>query len=311
MANTTVRDFIKKALQQFYGKLSTDILSGKESSSNKVTSFGPSSTDSQYPSAKSVHDKFASLGGTAGIASVTNNIVTLKSGISENEGVISNSDGADITLHKVASTGSPDDITVQYNSQSVSLSNALNSIKSGIDTAQSTGTQYIVSGSAANTPNVTTYEGTPGTLSPSSSTTGKVYLVPNDSESYTQYVTTQSGSVYQWTSLGSTTVDLTGVVKVISMNGKMFSVSEGTTLVDVGDVVKEVSGQSSIGNANTDYVHVTSTTTKDANTGGNAVTLSGQLKTGDISANTNGVATVEDIKPYIDGKIVIRTWSNT
>ena len=95
------------------------------------------------------------------------------------------------------------------------------------------------------------------------------------------------------------------------MNGKMFSVSEGTTLVDVGDVVKEVSGQSSIGNANTDYVHVTSTTTKDANTGGNAVTLSGQLKTGDISANTNGVATVENIKPYIDGKIVIRTWSNT
>ena len=255
MANRTVREFIKKAFQQFYSKLSTDILSTKESSSNKVTSFDSSSTNTQYPSAKAVNDKFTSLDGTASIASVTNNIVTIKSGISEQEGIISNSSGSDITLHKVASTGSPDDITVQYNNQNVSLSNALNSIKSGIDTAQSTGTQYIVSGSTANTPNAATFEGSQGTLAPSSTTTGKVYLVPNDNESYTQYVTTQSGSSYQWTSLGSTTVDLTGVVKIISINGKQFAVAEGTTLIDLGDVVKEITAQSSINNANTDYVH--------------------------------------------------------
>lgn len=311
MANRTVREFIKKAFQQFYSKLSTDILSTKESSSNKVTSFDSSSTNTQYPSAKAVNDKFASLDGTASIASVTNNIVTIKSGISEQEGIISNSAGTDITLHKVASTGSPDDIRVQYNNQSVSLSNALTSIKSGIDTAQSTGTQYIVSGSTANTPNAATFEGSQGTLAPSSTTTGKVYLVPNDNESYTQYVTTQSGSSYQWTSLGSTTVDLTGVVKIISMNGKHFAVAEGTTLIDLGDVVKEITGQSSINNANTKYVHITSTTSKNATTGNNTVSLSGQLKTGDINANTSGVAVIENIKPYIDNKVIIRTWTNS
>lgn len=311
MANRTVREFIKKAFQQFYSKLSTDILSTKESSSNKVTSFDSSSTNTQYPSAKAVNDKFTSLDGTASIASVTNNIVTIKSGISEQEGIISNSSGTDITLHKVASTGSPDDITVQYNNQNVSLSNALNSIKSGIDTAQSTGTQYIVSSSTANTPNAATFEGSQGTLAPSSTTTGKVYLVPNDNESYTQYVTTQSGSTYQWTSLGSTTVDLTGVVKIISINGKQFAVAEGTTLIDLGDVVKEITAQSSINNANTDYVHITSTTSKNATTGNNTVSLSGQLKTGDINANTSGVAVIENIKPYIDNKVIIRTWTNS
>ena len=191
------------------------------------------------------------------------------------------------------------------------MSNALTSIKSGIDTAQSTGTQYIVSGSTANTPNAATFEGSQGTLAPSSSTTGKVYLVPNDNESYTQYVTTQSGSSYQWTSLGSTTVDLTGVVKIISMNGKHFAVAEGTTLIDLGDVVKEITGQPSINNANTKYVHITSTTSKNATTGNNIVSLSGQLKTGDINANTSGVAVVENIKPYIDSKVVIRTWTNS
>ena len=311
MANT-VRDFIVKALQQFYNKLSTDILSTKESSNNKVTSFSSSSTDTEYPSAKAVNDKFASLDGTAGIASVTNNIVTIKSGIVEADGIISNSSDTDITLHKIAATGSPDDMTVQYNNQSLSLSTALTNIKTGIDTAQSTGTQYIVSGSLATTPNVATYEGSQGTLAPSSSTTGKVYLVPDSGgESYTQYVTTQSGSTYQWTSLGSTTVDLTGVVKIISVNGKQFAVAEGTTLMDLGDIVKEVEGQTTINNANTDYVHVTSSTTKNAQTGNNTVALAGQLKTGSISAGTSGVATVEDIKPYIDNKIIIRTWTNS
>ena len=287
------------------------ILSNKETSYNKVTSFDSSSTDTQYPSAKAVNDKFTSLDGTANIASINNNIVTIKSGISEEAGIISNSTGSDIILHKIASTGSPDDITVKYNNQNVSLSNALTSIKSGIDTAQSTGTQYIVSGSISNTPNITTFEGSQGTLVPSSKTTGKVYLVPNDNESYTQYVTTQSGSSYQWTSLGSTTVDLTGVVKIISMNGKHYAVAEGTTFVDLGDVIKEITAQSSITNANTDYVHITSTTSKNAATGNNTVSLSGQLKTGDINANTSGVAVIENIKPYIDSKIVIRTWTNS
>lgn len=307
--NTNIRNFVIKALQQFFDKLSTDYLSIKENSVNKVTVLSSTNTDTQYPSAKSVYDKIASLDGTANIATVSNGVVTIKADVSETDGIISNGTNSDIILHKIATSGSPNDMNVQYANEDVTLSNALINIKAGIDAAQAAGTQYIVSSSTATTPNVTTYEGSAGTLIPSSSTTGKVYLVP-DNESFTQYVTTQSGSTYQWTSLGSTTVDLTGVVKVISVNGKQFAVSEGTTLVDLGDIVKEITGQAAINNANTDYVHIISSTNKNAATGNNAVSLVGQLKTGDINAGTSGVATVENIKNYIDNKIIIRTWSN-
>lgn len=57
-------------------------------------------------------------------------------------------------------------------------------------------------------------------------------------------------------------------------------------------------------------MHIISSTNKNAATGNNAVSLVGQLKTGDINAGTSGVATVENIKNYIDNKIIIRTWSN-
>ena len=156
MANT-VREFTIEAISQYHNKLNTDILSTKESSSNKVTEISSSSTDSQYPSAKAVQSKINTLDGTATIASVSNNVVTLKSGISETNGVISNSSENDITLHKIATTGSPNDINVTYNNESVSLQTALKNIKTGIDNAASVGTQYIVSSSIQTTPNVTTY----------------------------------------------------------------------------------------------------------------------------------------------------------
>ena len=48
-----------------------------------------------------------------------------------------------------------------------------------------------------------------GTLSPSASTTGKVYLVGEEgSDTKTQYVTSQNGSSYSWSSFGSTDIDL-------------------------------------------------------------------------------------------------------
>lgn len=61
----------------------------------------------------------SSYQGSAGIASVSNNVVTLKSGVTEVDGVISNSSGSDIVLSKSAITGSADDITLA-NGKSVS-----------------------------------------------------------------------------------------------------------------------------------------------------------------------------------------------
>ena len=308
MANT-VREFTIKAISQYHNKLNTDILSTKESSSNKVTEITSSSTDSQYPSAKAVQSKINTLDGSASIASVSNNVVTLKSGISETNGVISNSSENDITLHKIATTGSPNDINVTYNNESVSLQTALTNIKTGIDNAASVGTQYIVSNSIQTTPNVTTYNGQTGTLSPSSTTAGRVYLVTNGTDSYTQYITTQSDTTYSWTSLGSTTVDLSGVAKIISLNGKQYAVSEGTTLIDLGNVVTSINGQSQITNANTSYVHTVASTTLNSSTGSNEVSLETQVKLGSVTNNSAGIAEATDVRAYLDNKIIIRTWS--
>ena len=308
MANT-VREFTIEAISQYHNKLNTDILSTKESSSNKVTEISSTSTDSQYPSAKAVQSKINTLDGTATIASVLNNVVTLKSGISETNGVISNSSENDITLHKIATTGSPNDINVTYNNESVSLQTALTNIKTGIDNAASVGTQYIVSNSRQTTPNVTTYNGQTGTLSPSSTTTGKVYLVPNGTDSYIQYITTQSGTTYSWTSLGSTTVDLSGVAKIISLNGKQYAVSEGTTLIDLGTVVTSINGHSQITNANTSYVHTVASTTLNSSTGSNEVSLETQVKLGSVTNNSAGIAEATEVRANLDNKIIIRTWS--
>ena len=308
MANT-VREFTIEAISRYHNKLNTDILSTKESSSNKVTEISSSSTDSQYPSAKAVQSKINTLDGTAAIASVSNNVVTLKSGISETNGVISNSSENDITLHKIATTGSPNDINVTYNNESVSLQTALTNIKTGIDNAASVGTQYIVSNSIQTTPNVATYNGQTGTLSPSSTTAGRVYLVPNGTDSYVQYITTQSGTTYSWTSLGSTTVDLSGVAKIISLNGKQYAVSEGTTLIDLGTVVTSINGQSQITNANTSYVHTVASTTLNSSTGSNEVSLETQVKLGSVTNNSVGIAEATDVRANLDNKIIIRTWS--
>lgn len=308
MANT-VREFTIEAISQYHNKLNTDILSTKESSSNKVTEISSTSTDSQYPSAKAVQSKINTLDGTATIASVSNNVVTLKSGISETNGVISNSSENDITLHKIATTGSPNDINVTYNNESVSLQTALTNIKTGIDNAASVGTQYIVSNSIQTTPNVASYNGQTGTLSPSSTTTGRVYLVPNGTDSYAQYITTQSGTTYSWTSLGSTTVDLSGVAKIISLNGKQYAVSEGTTLIDLGTIVTSINGQSQITNANTSYVHTVASTTLNSSTGSNEVSLETQVKLGSVTNNSAGIAEATDVRAYLDNKIIIRTWS--
>lgn len=53
-----------------------------------------------------------SLTGNATIASKSGNSVTLKSGVTESKGVVSNNDGADIILADVASTGAAADVTI-------------------------------------------------------------------------------------------------------------------------------------------------------------------------------------------------------
>ena len=109
--------------------------------------------------------------------------------------------------------------------------------------------------------------------------------------------------------MGSTTVDLSGVAKIISLNGKQYAVSEGTTLIDLGTVVTSINGQSQITNANTSYVHTVASTTLNSSTGSNEVSLETQVKLGSVTNNSTGIAEATDVRAYLDNKIIIRTWS--
>ena len=69
---------------------------------------------SNAPTTKAVKDyvdgKIDGLDGSATIASEANSVVTLKAGITETNGVVSNNSGSDIVLAKVAKTGKAEDV---------------------------------------------------------------------------------------------------------------------------------------------------------------------------------------------------------
>lgn len=64
------------------------------------------------PEYKTIASVLETLTGSATIANVSDGVVTLKAGIVEADGKISNSNGADITLAKVATTGAAVDVTI-------------------------------------------------------------------------------------------------------------------------------------------------------------------------------------------------------
>ena len=64
------------------------------------------------PEYKTIASVLATLTGSATIATVADGVVTLKAGVVEADGKISNSTGADITLSKVATTGAAADVAV-------------------------------------------------------------------------------------------------------------------------------------------------------------------------------------------------------
>ena len=79
-------------------------------------------------------DGIAALDGSAAIASVANGIVTIKGGISEVDGIVSNDSSTDITLAKVATTGAA--IDVSYGASTVK--DALDTIGAIPGTSQAT-----------------------------------------------------------------------------------------------------------------------------------------------------------------------------
>lgn len=71
-----------------------------------------SATDNKIATQSTVTNAINTLDGSATIASVSNNVVTIKTGVTETDGVITNDSGTDITLEEVAVTGAAADVSI-------------------------------------------------------------------------------------------------------------------------------------------------------------------------------------------------------
>ena len=268
----------------------------------------------------SISNSINALDGNATISSKNGNVVTIKTGITETNGIVSNASGTDIVLSEVAITGDSSDISVNYTigSQSTStVQDAITNISTRISSLESApSVQTIVCPAAqASIPAGAVYSDgnrtITGTMAASSSTVGNIYLVSNGVSSYNQYVTTQSGNSYVWTSLGSTTVDLTGYVKTITLNGNQISTTNNTTNIQLGNLVSSISGQSAISGGNSTFIAITpSSSTSNGQT---VVSLSPTLKIKEINNSSqanDGLATAYDVKTYVEDNLTtIKTWT--
>ena len=259
------------------------------------------------------------LDGSAVIASQTGNVVTIKTGVTEANGVISNDTGTDIVLKEVAVTGAAADVSIadaESKITATTVEGALTELAKAIEALQGA-FDVVVSTDAGSTPQGVKW-GSPeieGTLVASANTFHKIYLVPaggTTPNTYSEYITTRTGAegsyVYGWEKLGDIAVDLTGYVKTVTVNGKVYAVDSNSTNISLGDVVTAVTGETAITGGNSDYVAVTATTTKDTTTGSNTVAITSTVKThtvADATDSGDGLATAKNVKDYVDTKAAV------
>ena len=89
-------------------------------------------------------------------------------------------------------------------------------VKTYVDSLITNRWKYIISSSAATTPNTTKYNGTTqGTLAPSANTEYIIYLVKHEHMSndvYDEWITIKNGSTYTWEKIGNTDMDISGLL---------------------------------------------------------------------------------------------------
>ena len=262
-------------------------------------------TSNKIATQVTVANAIAALDGSATIASESNGVVTLKAGVTEADGVISNASGSDITLAKVATTGSADDVNVTYQSATQTVSQAVTKIDSRITALEGLPTyDVVVLGPSENLPTA------------SADTMHKIYLKPlsgtqPQGDIYEEYITVRSGSegsyTYSWEKLGTTAASLDGYAKSVTVNGHQYTVTNNGTDINIGNVITGVTGETAIVDDNNDFVAVTATTgAVDATTGTQSVTLSSSIKTlhpGQVQGTNDGLATASGVKTYVEAKI--------
>ncbi len=267
---------------------------------------------------KAVNDAISGLDNDITIASDNNGVVSIKSSINESNGIISNNTSSTITLSKVATTGNASDISVTYDSATSDVQTSISDIDSRLVTLASRQIQYIEPSSNSTCPSgyshyYSTNQRRSGNLTASASTMNRIYLCKTTSYTgdYHQIMTVQSGNNYKWVDISTTTIDLSGYVKSVTINGVTYN---PTTSGDISlpNVVNSIVGETPITNGNGDYVSVSvSNSTTD---GVQTTTIESSLKTKEISSassTSDGIATANDVKNYVEENLTtIRTWTN-
>ena len=267
------------------------------------------------------------LDGSATIASKSGDVVTIKTGVTEADGVISNDSGTDIVLEEVAVTGAAADVSIadaEGHTDQTTVEGAIDEIYGKISALEGS-FDVIKSTNAGNTPYGVTWEDdstTPattvtGTLQASANTFHKVYLVkkittptpaptPEVNNTYTEYITTrtedgQGGYNYGWEKLGDISVDLTGYVKSVTINGKTYTVDTNSTNITIVDLISSIVGEAAISGGDTNYVKVAANTVKNTTNGTNITTLSTTVKLEEAA----DALTKDSQATYADGHYVI------
>jgi hypothetical protein len=221
-----------------------------------------------------VHNVVETLDGSATIASVSNNVVTIKTGVTEADGVISNDTGTDIVLEEVAVTGAAADVSIVDAQSKITATNVEDAL-----TELATNIENLVGGmryngdisSATATLNTSTNDIRPG----------DIYLASGAFSIGSTSVEAGDMIVYKGNKSASTVaLDNTNCTIIEKETDTM--VTAGDTLADdyivFGNGNKEVTTTSSVDSAN--YT-VSAATLKDAITKANSALQS-------ISKGTDG-----------------------
>lgn len=271
--------------------------------------------------AQTVQGAIEDLDSSIVIVTKTNDVITLKTSVVEQNGKISNSDSDEISLSKVASTGNSSDVSVTYSSSTSTVQNAITDIDSRITSLSSNQLQYIVPSSNATTPRgYSHYYGNnqryQGNLTASADTMNRIYVCrTTNGGDYHQIITVKSasGNTYSWLDLGTKEIDLTGYIKSITVNGTEYVTTGSGTSITLIDVITSITGEADIASGNSDFVSVIATP-EAASNGQKNVILSSKLKMQNISSATtenNGLASSKDIKDYVQSNLtIIRTWTD-
>lgn len=211
-------------------------------------------------------------------------------GISETDGIISQGGGnTELQFAKIATTGAAADVSIAdsgNHTTETTVEGAVQEIYTRLENMEYA-FSVVESTDAASTPyGVTWTDDTDpqdpqiitGTLQASGNTLCKIYLVPNGSGNYLEYVTTKSGSNYAWGNFGEINLSLSGYVKTITINGKTYEVTQNSDDVNIGDVVTGVTGETAISGGETGLVSTTATTTTNSTTGAKSVEITSTVK---------------------------------